>query len=246
MALPALVLVHGGTHAGDCWDLTVDEIHRLEPDLTVLAVDLPGRRGKPGDLLTLTADDWVDSIVADIEEAGLDDVVIVGHSMAGVTVPGAVTKLGASRVREMVLAAACVPHEGASMVDVIAPVTAAIARRNAKKAAPYTVHPLVARIFFLNGASRVRRKHMEGRLYPESNRVFLERISRRDMPTDVPRTWILTTRDRTHSIKEQRASIAALGGVQTVIPIDTCHGLMVSEPARLAEILVERCQAYAS
>ena len=26
MALPALVLVHCGAHAGDCWDLTVDEI----------------------------------------------------------------------------------------------------------------------------------------------------------------------------------------------------------------------------
>ena len=39
--------------------------------------------------------------------------------------------------------------------------------------------------------------------------------------------------------------IAALGGVQTVIPIDTCHDLMVSEPKRLAEILVERCRRYA-
>ena len=28
MALPGLVLVHGGAHAGDCWDLTVDEIRR--------------------------------------------------------------------------------------------------------------------------------------------------------------------------------------------------------------------------
>ena len=54
MTLPALVLVHGGAHAADCWDLTVDEIHRLAPDLDVLAVDLPGRRNKPGDLRTLT------------------------------------------------------------------------------------------------------------------------------------------------------------------------------------------------
>ena len=60
MALPALVLVHGGGLAGDGWDLTVDEIQRLEPDLTVLAVDLPGRRGKPGDMGTLTIADWVD------------------------------------------------------------------------------------------------------------------------------------------------------------------------------------------
>ena len=69
MALPALVLVHGGQHAGDCWDPTVDEIHRQAPELAVLAVDLPGRRGTPGDLTTATIGDWVDSLLSDIENA---------------------------------------------------------------------------------------------------------------------------------------------------------------------------------
>jgi pimeloyl-ACP methyl ester carboxylesterase len=50
MAVPALVLVHGGGLAADSWELTVEEIHRLAPELTVLAPDLPGRRNKPGDL----------------------------------------------------------------------------------------------------------------------------------------------------------------------------------------------------
>jgi pimeloyl-ACP methyl ester carboxylesterase len=36
MALPALVLVHGGGLAADSWDLTIDEIRRLAPELTVL------------------------------------------------------------------------------------------------------------------------------------------------------------------------------------------------------------------
>jgi pimeloyl-ACP methyl ester carboxylesterase len=245
VALPGLVLVHGGAHAGDCWDLTVDEIRRLEPDLDVLAVDLPDRGSSPGDLNTLTIADWVDSVVADIEGAGLDAVVIVGHSMAGVTVPGVVTKLGASRVREVVFAAACVPHEGAAMVDVVSRLVASIARRKNKKGVPYEISPLAAKVAFLNGVPRKRRRSMAGRLYPESSRIFLEKVTRRDMP-DIPRTWILTLRDRTHSTKQQRASIAALGGVETVVPIDTCHGLMVSEPERLAEILVERCRVRAS
>jgi hypothetical protein len=84
---------------------------------------------------------------------------------------------------------------------------------------------------------------MDGRLYPESSQIPVEKVSRPDMPEGVPRTWILTLRDRTHSAMEQRASIEAIGGVQRIIPIDTCHGLMVSEPERLAEILVERCRA---
>src|SRR4051794_12709212 len=101
MALPALVLVHGGAHAADCWDLTVDEIGKLAPQFEVFAVDLPGRREKPGNLETDSIADWVRSAATDIEDAGLDQIVIVGHSLAGVTIPGVAAKLGASRVREM-------------------------------------------------------------------------------------------------------------------------------------------------
>jgi pimeloyl-ACP methyl ester carboxylesterase len=246
MALPALVLVHGGAHAGDCWDLTIDEIGWLAPELKVLAVDLPGRRGKPGDLWTLNIADWVDSVVADIEDAQLNDVVIVGHSMAGLTVPGVVAKLGTPRVRELILAAACIPPEGAAMVDVVAGPIAMIARRNGKKGAPKKLPPLAATFVFFNGVPRARRRFMAGRLYPDSSRIPMEKVRRLDIPDEVSRTWILTLRDHTHSEKEQRESIEALGGVQTLIPLDTCHGLMVSEPERLAEILVERCRLYAT
>jgi hypothetical protein len=43
----------------------------------------------------------------------------------------------------------------------------------------------------------------------------------------------------------QREYIEALGGVQTLIEVDTCHMVMVSEPERLASILVERCRLHA-
>jgi pimeloyl-ACP methyl ester carboxylesterase len=244
MALPALVLIHGGAHAADCWDLTVDEIRRLVPELKVLAVDLPGRRGKSGDLWTLNIADWVNSVVTDIDAAGLDDIVIVGHSMAGVTVPGVVTKLGSSRVREMILAAACVPPDGYAMVDVMRFPFAMVGRRNGKKRAPYEVSALAARFWFLNGVPRARRRFMFRRMCQESSQIPIEKVPRRDIPDEVSRTWILTLRDRTHSPKEQCKSIEAIGGVQTIIEMNTCHGLMVSEPKRLAEILVERCRRY--
>jgi hypothetical protein len=88
--------------------------------------------------------------------------------------------------------------------------------------------------------TRAQGEFTMGRFYPESPSIVLENVDRTGMPDSVPRTWILTTRDRTLSVKSQRRSIAAIGGVQTVIPIDTCHDLMISEPNRLAEILVDR------
>jgi hypothetical protein len=44
----------------------------------------------------------------------------------------------------------------------------------------------------------------------------------------------------------QHKGIEAIGGVQRLVPVDTCQCLRVSEPERLAEILVERCRLRSS
>ena len=41
-----------------------------------------------------------------------------------------------------------------------------------------------------------------------------EKVTRRGMPDNVPRTWILTLRDRTHNVRTQFAGVEAIGGVQ--------------------------------
>jgi pimeloyl-ACP methyl ester carboxylesterase len=244
MPLPALVLVHGGGLAADSWELTVDEIHRQEPELIVLTPDMPGRRSKPGDLREMTIADFVTSLVGDIESAGLQDIVVVGHSIGGMTLPGAATQLGPARVREMIFAAALLPPEGTSIVDSSPWLSATMARRAAKKNVPSETPKWMARFVYLNGVPSLRRRFMTGKLYAESLRILTEKMSRRGIPDDIPRTWILTLRDRALAPKVQRKYIEALGGVQTLIEVDTCHMVMVSEPERLAEILVKRCRLY--
>jgi pimeloyl-ACP methyl ester carboxylesterase len=244
MALPALVLVHGGGLAADSWELAVEEIHRLAPELTVFALDMPGRRKKPGDLQEMTIADFVDSLVGDIESAGLQDMVIVGHSIGGITLPGMAAKLGAARVREIIFAAAFLPPEGMSIVDSLPWLLARIARRFAKRGVPSETPRWLARFVYLNGVPVHRRRFMTGKLYPESLRILTENVSWRGMPNDIPRTWVLTLRDRALAPKLQRTNIEALGGVQTLIEIDTCHMVMVSEAERLAQTLVDRCRLY--
>lgn len=244
MALPALVLVHGGGLASDSWLLTIDEIHRLAPELAVLAVDLPGRRGDDGVPESSIFAHFAESVVADIETARLSEIVVVGHSLAGLTVPRVVAKLGSSRVREMILAAAYVPPEGSAIVDTLTGPFARIARRNARRQRRTETPRLMARFAFFNGMSRAQRKFMAGKLCSEPRGILTERASREGMPQDVPRTWVLTLRDRALSVEAQRGYIEAIGGVQTLIEMDTCHLMMVSEPELLAQILVERCRRY--
>jgi pimeloyl-ACP methyl ester carboxylesterase len=250
VVLPALVLVHGGGVAADCWDPTVDEIQRLAPELTVLAVDLPGRRDKAGDLIGARIRNWVDSVVSDIESAGIDNLVIVGHSMGGLIVPGVVGKLGSSRVREMILAAAYVPPNGLALVDTFPGLLGWYARssskRNERKGKFGTLPTPWAKFVFCNGMTRAQRSFVVDRLYPDSPSVIRDKVDRTDVPDDVPRSWILTRRDRALPVESQPTGIEAFGGVQTLIEMDTCHMLMISEPERLAEILVDRCRLYAT
>ena len=180
MALPALVLVHGGGLAADSWELTVEQIHRLAPELTVLAPDMPGRRNKPGDLKTMTIADYVDSLVGDIENAGLAEIVIAGHSMGAMTLPGVVTKLGAARVREVIFTAASFPREGTSIVDGSPWIIADDCPAHRQRKTCRRLHRSgMARLVFMNGVPSNRRRFMAGKLYAESLRILTEKVSRR-------------------------------------------------------------------
>jgi pimeloyl-ACP methyl ester carboxylesterase len=240
---PALVLVHGGEHSADCWDLTVAELRRQAPDLQVLAVDMPGHGATPGDLTTVTIADCVRSAVAQIEDAGLNEMIVVGHSLAGITVPGVVAKLGSPRVREMILAASCLPAQGTAIVDALAGPLAWYVRRAVRlRKPPETTPNPISALLFCNGMTRGQRRFTLARMHAEAATIITEPVDRSDLPEEVPRTWILTLRDHALFRRTQCRSIAALGGVQTLISIDTCHDLMISEPKLLAEILIERCR----
>jgi pimeloyl-ACP methyl ester carboxylesterase len=244
MALPDLVLVHGGGHAADCWDLTVAELALIAPELRVLAVDLPGRAGNPADLSKVRIADFVNSAVADIDDARCGDVVVVGHSMAGITVPGVVAKLGAARVREMILIAACVPAQGSSVVDTVRGPLAPLARSARWIPMSFVLPGPIARFAFCNGMTREQRELTVSRQCSESTSIIVEPVDRNDLPESVPRTWIMTLRDRSLSVRRQHASIESLGGVDTMLCVDACHDVMLSHPRWLAATLAERCSAY--
>jgi pimeloyl-ACP methyl ester carboxylesterase len=242
MTLPALVLIHGAEHAADCWDLTIAELAAVEPALRVLAVDLPGRRGKPGDLTMLNIAAAVESVVNDIDEAGLGEVVIVGHSLAGVTLPSVAAALGSTRVREMIFVACFVPSHGAAAVDAFEGPLSLLAPYTKRTSKPLLMPRLVARMVFCNGMTRAQRRFMMCRRYRDSVKLYCDKVDLNIMPTDIPRTWILTTRDRLVTQQIQNNSIVALGGVETATPIDTCHDVMVSKPRWLANHLLQRCR----
>jgi hypothetical protein len=117
-------------------------------------------------------------------------------------------------------------------------------RAAAAREVPIEMPRIAARLAFCNGMTRRQRRFLLPRVRGESIRLVTEEVDRGQMPDEIARTWILTLRDHSLSVRMQKKSIGEIGGVQTLIPIDTCHDLMVSEPRRLAKILVDRCRLY--
>src|SRR3954464_6719721 len=111
-----IVLVHGGGLDSRCWDPT-----RSLLAAPSIAVDLPGRGSHPADLTTVTFADCAASVRDDVDAAGLfDEFVLVGHSLAGCSMPSMIDLLG-ERVRHAVFVACTVPEQGKSAFDTLDP-----------------------------------------------------------------------------------------------------------------------------
>jgi pimeloyl-ACP methyl ester carboxylesterase len=237
---PTMVFVHGGQHTGACWSPLIGAITAVEPEQATLAVDLPGRRSEPGDLATLTIGQCVDSVVRQIDAAGADKVVLVGHSMAGITLPGVATKLGADRVVRMVYIACCIPPQGTNVLSTLKPPVSWFATAMSKWVKVSKPLPApIAKWMFANGMTKQQQAEVVAELCRESAVVTHEPVDRSAMP-DLPTTWIVTLRDNSLKPKLQHEFIANLGNVDEVLEIDTCHNAMKSEPDQLAAMLLAR------
>jgi len=110
------VFIHGGGSTARFWDRLLPLVEHPS-----LALDLPGRNGKPADFATLSVDVEVSSVLDDIDSARVaGPIVVVAHSSGGLVVPGVVAGLG-DRVAHIVLNAALVPAEGGLGIDCMKP-----------------------------------------------------------------------------------------------------------------------------
>ena len=104
--MTTFALVHGAWHGAWCWA-------RLVPALeahghSVITVDLPSDDPAKG------SDDYAAVVVDRLETHGSGDVVVVGHSSAGLTIPLVAARIAVSR---LVYLCALVPVPGASFID---------------------------------------------------------------------------------------------------------------------------------
>jgi len=237
------VLIHGGGSTGRFWDRLVP----LLPGRT-LAVDLPGRGAHPADLGSITVDDEVASVVADIEAAALDDpIVLVAHSSGGLVVPGVVDALG-TRVERIVLNAALVPPEGGCGLDGMQP------RHAEGLASAVKVAEAEGRTITLLGApddpEQFRGAYGDDllndddlafavdpiRCVPDTVHHYFQPVHW-SLAKGVPVTYVLNERDRPIPPGLQEEMVARLPEPPTVVRLPTGHLPAVTHPDLLAKAM---------
>lgn len=236
------VLVHGGGTTSRFWD-------RLVPflDGPVLAVDLPGRAGKPADLAALTVDEEAASVAADIRASGIrDPVVVVAHSSGGLIVPGLVALLG-DLVSAVVLNAALVPAEGGLGIDCMK------ARHREGLVAAVEAARREGRSITLPGPppdpESFRNAYGEPldddtlafvvdpvRCVEDTVHHYFQPVHW-SMAAGVPITYVLNQRDRPIPPSAQEEMAQRLPRPRTVIRVDSGHLFPVTRPAQFARIL---------
>ena len=225
----SFVLVHGAGFGADCWD-------ELIPHLCAdaLAVDLPGRGTRAdADLRAVTLADCADAVHSDLEERDLRDVILVGHSFAGVTVPR-VVDLTPERIRRVVLVSAVVPPDGTRVLDQIEPgVRAAVEESIA--GGIYSQTREAAGMMLCNDMDEAMAARTLDRLVDDSAALLCEHVDISGYARAVPRTYVHLTRDQCYPGELQQRSTALIHA--DVEWLDTGHMAMISAPKDLAALL---------
>jgi pimeloyl-ACP methyl ester carboxylesterase len=225
-----MVLVHGGGLDSRCWDPT-----RAALSAPSIAVDLPGRGAHPADLRTVTFADCAESVLADVDAEGFDDFVLVGHSLAGCSMPSMIGLFG-DRVSHAVYVACTVPENGLSAIDTLDPEVQEIARA-APEGEPQAMDDTLAKLVLGNDLTDEQFAFCAERLVPEAPHLSNDPVDLAPLRADVPSTWVRTLQDMIVPADKQLRFAENVGPNCRVIDLDCGHMCMVGQPERTAAIL---------
>lgn len=229
--MSTFTLVHGAWHGAWCWE-------RLTPELEsmghrVITMDLPG------DDSSASFDDYADTVGAALGDHPGDDLILVGHSMAGNTIP----LVAAQRpVRRLVYLCALIPIPGQTLVHQMANDSEML---NPDYAQGLGESDSDGRRAWVN--KETARKHLFGdcdedtasaaftRLCPQATHPYRLPCSLAALPV-VDSTYVLSTEDRIVNPDWSRRSARERLDAE-LIELPGSHSPFLSRPADLAELL---------
>jgi pimeloyl-ACP methyl ester carboxylesterase len=233
------VLVHGAWHSGQAWD-------RVAPLLTaaghrVVAPSLTGH-GDKAHLLSpeVGLDTHIADIVGVIVEQDLTEVVLVGHSYAGLVISGVVNQVP-ERIAELVYLDAMVPVDGETAVDVM-PVTQMLIDLAAEAGSDWRIPPPPQpedSVFGVTDPADIA--WLRGMLSEQSVRCLQQPVRLDNRAADaIPRTHIHCVVGLPEGYSRRAVPPVQPNGTPAQVwELPTGHDCMITLPVELSELLLK-------
>ncbi|MEU1702485.1 alpha/beta fold hydrolase [Streptomyces pseudogriseolus] len=235
------LLVHGAWHDGRCWDRTAPLLeaagHRVfRPSLTGY--------GDTAHLLgpEVGLDTHVEDVVRLIKDEDLTDVILVGHSYAGLVISSAANEVP-ERVAHLVYLDAMVPEHGETAVDA-QPATQRLIDAAASSDTPWRIPPLpeLPPPLGLFGVTDPADAAWLRGMLSDHPVLCLRQPVRLDNPAlrQVPRTHVHCVGATPEGIVRRPVSAVQPNGTPArVRELPTGHDCMITMPAELSELLLD-------
>jgi pimeloyl-ACP methyl ester carboxylesterase len=236
--MSAFVLIHDAWHAGQVWDRLVPLLEAAGH--TCHAPSLTGHGSRAhllGPEVGLTT--HVEEITDLIESLTLEDVVLVGHGLAGLTIEGVADRVP-ERIAQLVYLDAMIPADAESAVD-IDPPTRRRVERATESTEPWRIpadEPTADGWFGVTEPEDVR--WLETFIGDESALVFQQRVRIRNPRTfRIPRAHIDCLRGPSPEAARRSLPNRQPNGEPAVVQqLDAGHDCMVSAPEALLALLL--------
>lgn len=239
-----VVLVHGAWHGGWCWDRVRPHLEAagarvLTPTLTGLGERAHLNQPVP------SLDTHIEDIARVIEWEELNDVVLVGHSLGGMIISAVADRLK-QKIRHLIYLDAAVPADGADFAAQVPEAgedDVARRRRAFRAMAADGVWLPVPNPEILGVKNAADVDWLRRRMTPHPLRTWLEPVRYHNGgPAELPKTYVLATQPPTTVMGyPAHGEIARRGGEWTYREISCGHDMMVVEPRRTAELILEAC-----
>jgi pimeloyl-ACP methyl ester carboxylesterase len=232
------VLVHGAYHGAWCYAKLVPLLEAAGH--TVIAVDLPGHGDNPVPREQITLAAYVEHVCGVID-AQAEPVILVGHSLGGMTI-SQVAEERPDKIKTLVFLTAMMPKDGESRVSISARVdensTVAQARQATEDGIASTVRDDMIKPLFYADCSDEDIATAKANLVPQATEVITATVRLTDERYgSVPRVFIECLRDGAIPIETQRRMVADLP-CEKVLTLDTSHSPFFSAPQQLADQLL--------
>lgn len=234
--LKRFILVHGAGHGSWCWQELIPYLEELGH--SVLAVDLPGRQGKGQPGWPLSLQDYVDDLAARVDQER-GKVVLVGHSLGGMSISAVAEKLP-HKIERLIYLTAWVSPKGKSLAQ--------LAQNNQGS----KLH-IATSMSWLKGVVTIKAQGFKecfcadcsddgaawaySKLVPESLRTALGRVHlTQERFGSVPTSYVRCANDQALTLALQQQMLESIG-CKDVYTLPSSHSAFLSMPKQLAQVL---------